>query len=631
MLPNHLLLNPIPNSIMRSLLSLLILLFVSSLSAQEPAKILIDTEGSVHPWNHLEVNNAPEQFQFAIVTDRTGGVRPGVFPQAVEKLNLLQPEFVMSVGDLITGYTADTAEIEEQWQEFTGFIDQLQMPFFYVPGNHDYINDVMEYKWLERFGKAYYHFVYQDVLFVCLNSEERKRGAGRGYIGETQIAYLDSVLQENEDVKWTLLFMHQPLWDQEDNGLWAEAEALLKDRKHSVFVGHRHRYVKYERNNGKYFILATTGGGSSLRGPSFGEFDHVVWVTMTEDGPLIANLMLDGIWDENVNTEGYYAFARPLMDGNNLSLSPLFHNEALFAKGKLALKLQNPSDVPMVADLQFESNGTLWAAMDQWHDTLPPNTTRNLNLPLRTEQAMAMGDIQPVRIQGTYTYLPDQQPQLAVEQVLRVGPERLRSLVEAPKKVKVDGNRKEWPELPFSISDSSPRTGSPFAHQGPDDLSARWGCSYDKNGLYLLAEVRDDQLEIDSLSSPYRQDGIWFVLDARDKQLSSLNKGRNREYTLAIGISPSIQGDDEGHVFQPSRLPEGTQTHCVKTEKGYRVEVSVPMDYLVEQAGGNWQNLRLNVFVSDYDQMGEHETRHYWQAAWEGIDNEVGSGMFEVK
>lgn len=37
-----------------------------------------------------------------------------------------------------------------------------------------------------------------------------------------------------------------------------------------------------------------------MRGIPFGEFDHIVWVTMTDKDPIIANLLLDGIFDENV-------------------------------------------------------------------------------------------------------------------------------------------------------------------------------------------------------------------------------------------------------------------------------------------------------------------------------------------
>ncbi|MEL6653082.1 MAG: metallophosphoesterase, partial [Bacteroidota bacterium] len=407
---------------MRPLLFLFLSLGLLSLYAQEPARIIVSGVEEVNPWNHLNANNEAENFQFVIVTDRTGGIRPGVFHQAVGKINLLQPEFVMSVGDLITGYTSDSAQIDREWDEFQSHIAELEMPFFYVPGNHDYINDVMAHKWQERFGRDYYHFVYQDVLFLCLNTEEEKRGSRRGYVGPKQLEYTRKVLEENPDVRWTMVFMHQPLWDQEaENGVWEDIEALLAPRKHSVFVGHRHRYVKYERNNGKYFILATTGGGSALRGPRFGEFDHVVWVTMTDEGPILANLMLDGIWDEDVNTESYYQFAQPLMSPQNLILDPIFSEEEVFRFAERQIKVQNPSDVPMLAELSFHSSKNLWAAQATWVDTIPPNSTELITLPIRSaEEGTNLKEVAPLQIKATYTYLPDQQPQLSVEELVNL-------------------------------------------------------------------------------------------------------------------------------------------------------------------------------------------------------------------
>ena len=47
--------------------------------------------------------DAADGFRFAIVSDRTGGARPGVFERAIDELNLLRPEFVISVGDLVEG------------------------------------------------------------------------------------------------------------------------------------------------------------------------------------------------------------------------------------------------------------------------------------------------------------------------------------------------------------------------------------------------------------------------------------------------------------------------------------------------------------------------------------------------
>jgi hypothetical protein len=97
-----------------------------------------------NPWNHLKLNNDPSTFRFAIVTDNTGGARAGVFARAVEQLNWLQPEFVVSVGDYIEGKTEDLEQINREWKEFNGWIAKLQMPFFYVPGNHDISNKAME-------------------------------------------------------------------------------------------------------------------------------------------------------------------------------------------------------------------------------------------------------------------------------------------------------------------------------------------------------------------------------------------------------------------------------------------------------------------------------------------------------
>ena len=47
------------------------------------------------PWTDRAWNDDPGLFHIAVVADRTGGARPGIFAAAVDKLNLLQPEFVI--------------------------------------------------------------------------------------------------------------------------------------------------------------------------------------------------------------------------------------------------------------------------------------------------------------------------------------------------------------------------------------------------------------------------------------------------------------------------------------------------------------------------------------------------------
>src|SRR5690606_6387570 len=81
------------------------------------------------PWTHADFNNEADNFRFVIMADRTGGERGGVFDRAVDKVNLLQPEFVISVGDLVDGYTTDPGRIDQQWRQFESMIARLEMPF----------------------------------------------------------------------------------------------------------------------------------------------------------------------------------------------------------------------------------------------------------------------------------------------------------------------------------------------------------------------------------------------------------------------------------------------------------------------------------------------------------------------
>src|SRR5262249_56743514 len=98
--------------------------------------------------------------------------------------------------------------------------------------------------------------------------------------------------------------IHKPSWHSSAfaKSGWPEVEAGLADMPYTVFVGHVHRYRKYVRQGRNYYQLATTGGGSKMRGVPYGEFDQIVWVTMKKDGPVIANLLLDAILPDDLKT-----------------------------------------------------------------------------------------------------------------------------------------------------------------------------------------------------------------------------------------------------------------------------------------------------------------------------------------
>lgn len=255
------------------------------------------------PWTTQPLNNRPETFRFAVISDRTGGHREGVFARAVNYLNLMQPEFVLSVGDLIEGYSEKKGQVEEQWQEFGSLVGKLQMPFFYVPGNHDVTNKTQREIWKEKYGRTYYYFVYKNVLFLCMDTEDsppETKGTG---LSKEQYAYFEDVLKKHPNVRYTIIALHKPIWNQQnvDDLGWTNFEkTVLKDRPYTVYAGHEHHYRKTIRNGRNYYQFATTGGGSKMRGLEYGEFDQIVWVTM-KDEPILANINLDGIIPEDAN------------------------------------------------------------------------------------------------------------------------------------------------------------------------------------------------------------------------------------------------------------------------------------------------------------------------------------------
>jgi len=109
------------------------------------------SEREKNPWTHLNFLNDPDNFQFAIVGDRTGGLRRGVFPN---------PD-----------------KVRAEWDEMEAHIKKLDMPFFYVPGNHDNGSPLLAKLWRERFGVERYFFVYKNVLFLCLNAQDTEQPA----------------------------------------------------------------------------------------------------------------------------------------------------------------------------------------------------------------------------------------------------------------------------------------------------------------------------------------------------------------------------------------------------------------------------------------------------------------------
>ena len=580
-----------------------------SLFAQKSSEALsIDQKPGPNPWTSLEVNNDPSTFQFAIITDRTGGHRPGIFEKGIEKLNLLQPEFVISVGDLIEGYTEDSAVLESEWDEIEGMIQKLEMPFFYVAGNHDLTNPVMGKIWQERLGRTYYHFLYKNVLFLILNSEDQFRGAGRGTISDEQYQYVRKVLRENQQVRHTFVFMHQPLWLQSYAAKWPDIERLLRRREHSVIVGHRHSYLKDQRNNGKYVLLATTGGGSSLGGPEVGQFDHITWITMKPEEPVMANILLDGVHDEDVLNAEKKNVLEKLYRGEAVIVRPPLIKQGQ-KEAKCEIILNNPLDFPMKvsADLGFGwdlKTGPLTELI-----SLSPGEDRRLDFDMSPRQTGFDPDDRPVSLKLVLHSHAPGVGQIEVPIEFFVKPVLLQPIKTFAEEINIDGSVDDWESLSYQLRSNA-----------LSDNEVQFDVGMNEEYLFLAANVIDDTLVVDNSLSFWKQDAFgWHLrLDLGDDITGKCGP-------TSFRVNPAAS-DVEQKFYRGEKWPEDLKYVTKSSENGYVVELRIPLNF-INPKDIPWQQLRLNFFFEDKD--GDHDpVRRYWQPLWRGPDNILGSGIF---
>ena len=267
------------------------------------------------PWTDKKFLDDPQEFHFAIIGDLTGGERPHVYARAVDKLNLLRPEFVMSVGDLVKGGGASRAELQAQWKSFRERTEKLEMPFFHVVGNHDIwtgMNGMSPARqtsidvWKEQFGtNTYYNFTYKGCHFVCLDSmENHNYYPPREALSVKQLEWATREIRNRSSARWTFIFMHKPLDWTSDR--WLKFERSIADIDYTVFCGDWHTHCTAVRHGKKYHIVGTTGGGfdcgvvcQDLR---YGIMDSVTWVTVTRKGPVVSNIAISGIHGDTIQT-----------------------------------------------------------------------------------------------------------------------------------------------------------------------------------------------------------------------------------------------------------------------------------------------------------------------------------------
>jgi 3',5'-cyclic AMP phosphodiesterase CpdA len=233
----------------------------ANLLAQEATKAAggAAKPGRVADFTFAQISDSHIGFNKAANPDVTGTLKRAIDRANVAGAGGHMPDFLLHTGDITQNSKA--AEFDTAAEMIKGFGSDV----FYVPGEHDFIDDGDQYR--SRFGKGtvgngWYSFNHKGVHFAGLNNCVQVDAMGN--IGADQLAWLKSDLAGLSASTPIVVFAHIPLWMVYEKWGWgtqdgAEALALLK-RFGSVTVlnGHIHQVVQKVEGNVTFHTAMST-------------------------------------------------------------------------------------------------------------------------------------------------------------------------------------------------------------------------------------------------------------------------------------------------------------------------------------------------------------------------------------
>lgn len=262
------------------------------------------------------VLSAEPAFQFVVIGDtRTGN---DIFEKNIEEINLLDPDLVIDIGDLIQGYVRGddpaerTTRIETMWNDFDQRINKSAVPFIMVMGNHDIWDPLSRKIYEQRYGRTYFSFDHKGAHFIVLDSETfglGKDGKPINRINDNQLAWLEHDLASHKKAKATFVFLHKPFWQNAHVAGGAgehwqdEVHPLLAEYHVSaVFAGHVHKYTKFPSLDGVAYYITGGGGAEIGEQPAEGDFHHYALVTVRGHASSVAIIESGSIKPDTIVT-----------------------------------------------------------------------------------------------------------------------------------------------------------------------------------------------------------------------------------------------------------------------------------------------------------------------------------------
>jgi hypothetical protein len=410
---------------------------------------------------------------------------------------------------------------------------------------------------------------------------------------------------------WTYSERAQAAGNTDDTN-WAPVQSALAARPHTVFAGHVHHYVQYHRGGHEYYQLATTGGGSQLRGVPYGEFDHVTWVTMESDGPRIAHVLLDGVLAPDVVTEESIARFRKFLAEARFHVDPvLLEPSADFKSAELRVTILNEFDDEIAVEARPAGLPMAGLTLDPpvVVATLPPHDSVEATFRVEFARPIDMELFRNVVVNVRARTTTEPAP-LAVEQSLPVLIDHRHRYPRLA--VNVDGDLDEWAGEVESFSDAPTTYGASDQWQGRGDGSVSFRVAHDGEFLYFGGVVTDDAVVAG-------RDRLLFGIDPRPASDRNAEP-RLGDHGVVVRLNPAPDRQSatvrvrRGRRQSAVDLPNA-QVAIVPGDQGYTFEIAVPASILSDAQGTDGNSFQLNLVMLDIDEQGDEDVFILWRPA----------------
>lgn len=349
----------------------------------------------------LPLPGETDAFVFAIFGDRTGGPDLGinVLADAVRDVNLVEPDLVLTVGDLIDGYN-QTDQWMTEMAEYKTVMGQLLCPWFPVAGNHDIYwrgdgkpEDEHEKSYEMHFGPLWYSFTHKDCNFIVLYTDEGDPDTGEKNFRRPQSQtmtpqqrdFLAQALERGKDMAHQFVFVHHPRWLGNNYGSdWNDnVHPMLVEAGNvrAVFAGHihrmRHDFGPQGDDGIEYVTLATVGGGQSHQVPQAGWLHQYHLVTVRPQQIAMTAYPVGAAMNvREITGEMADRLARQARRGVEVDGVVAFGAQG-GARGEVALTLENTTDRPLQVEVSPSSHDNRWLVRpDHVHAVLEPGQTQ---------------------------------------------------------------------------------------------------------------------------------------------------------------------------------------------------------------------------------------------------------------